>query len=174
MSNEKLIRLKEKLSRHGEPASCAGGRENSIALQAPGVFRLGLQVLIKTRLDEVMRVGAFLWESPGRHARVCGSGGWTKRKRASGGGRNEKEKDDCHVRPRALRPEDHDLARVHTNADSKKNMRKMSTHSVMQKSEETQTNLTTINLAKKDARMSNQRPMMTNIAKIRRQRCQPV
>jgi hypothetical protein len=78
------------------------------------------------------------------------------------------------VRPRALRPEDHDLARVHTNADSKKNMRKMSTHSVMQKSEETQTNLTTINLAKKDARMSNQRPMMTNIAKIRRQRCQPV
>jgi hypothetical protein len=29
----------------GEPASCAGGRENSVTLHAPSVFRLCLQVL---------------------------------------------------------------------------------------------------------------------------------
>ena len=63
-----------------------------------------------TRLDEVMRVGAFVsgaWTrtgvlGSGRHARVCGSGGRAKQKRASGGGRNERqqwrdEKDDGHV-----------------------------------------------------------------------------
>ena len=94
---------------HGEPASCAGGRENSIALQAPGVFRLGLEVLTGTRLDEVLRVGALVSGAltrtsvlgSGRHARVCGSGGRAKQKRAGGGGggRNKRqqwreEKDD--------------------------------------------------------------------------------
>jgi len=43
-----------------------GHGENSIALQAPDVFRLGLEVLTGTRLDEVMRVGAFV------------SGAWTR------------------------------------------------------------------------------------------------
>ena len=39
---------------HRELVSYTGGRENSIALQAPGMFKLGLEVLTGTWLDRVM------------------------------------------------------------------------------------------------------------------------
>ena len=61
-------KAKEKLSSVGkalsafwpswDTGSCVGGWENSVTLRAPGVFRLGLEVLTGTRLVEVMRVDA--------------------------------------------------------------------------------------------------------------------